>query len=825
MILRPFGHQVRLLDANQFAYRNTDCYQPSDLAFLEGEQMPRPVTNQLFSQVTTTKPEIFAERGLIVTRSYAETEGKPYETRQARAFATVLQQYPVVIRDGELIVGSKTVNPFGSPIYPEVSFEWLQDELDTLATRREQPFYVSEQTKRQLREQVFPYWRGKTVYAKLLEALPRQALEAHEAGVLFHYYLDRSIGHIVVDYETVLKRGFNDIRREIERELKSITSQERASERKAHLLEAAAICIDATTTFARRYAAEARRLAAAELDPERRNELVEIARICESVPAEPARTFWEALQSFFFVHLVLNLESNSYAISPGRFDQYMYPYYRADLDQGRIKKDFGMELLRCLWIKLNELTVVKSAGTAKQSTTYNDFQNLNVGGYTPDGDDAVNELSYLLLDVAAELHMPQPNLTALICEKTPHDFLLKSVSVIRLGLGQPALINDDVKVLVLLGKGVPLRDARSAAINGCVEISIPGKHHMASGGYLNLAKCLELALNNGKDPLSRKQLGPTTGDPTGFETFDDLLKAFHGQLEMFIELKVTYDNIARQIYGTYYPVPFTSMLMQDCLRRGLNFHDYGAVYNTPLICPVGIATCADSLAAIKKLVFEDQKVSMRELIQALHNNYIGREGEYLRQLLLNTAPKFGNDDDYVDDIAKDLVSTVCEILRKHHNAVGSSYAPNIIPTTTHLHFGSLTGATPDGRKSGNPLSEGVSPAQGRDMYGPTCVARSVVKLPLSRCYGALLNQKFNPTVLSGTDGIEKFASLWRTYFQLGGYHAQFNIISAETLREAQRNPEAHRNLIIRVAGYSDYFVRLNKDVQDEIIARTEHGSS
>jgi formate C-acetyltransferase len=779
--------------------------------------------NNLLNNLLNAEPEVFSERALIVTKAYKETEGEPYAFRQAKALAKILNGHPIVICDGELVVGSKAPMPLGSPIYPEISYEWLDEELDTLSIRGEQPFHISEEVKKILREKVFPYWRGKTVRARLVEALPKETLEAHEAGALFHYYLDRSIGHLVVNYEKVLQRGLNGVKEEIEKELENMNYEsDEGCYKKANLLKAMATCIDATISFAKRHAAEAERLATIEKDPRRKEELLEIARMCEWVPANPARTFWEALQSFFFIHLVLNLETNSYAISPGRFDQYMYPYYKKDLKEGKITREFAKELLCCLWIKFNELTVVKSGGTAKQSTTYNDFQNLNIGGLTPDGENAVNELSYLILEVAAELRLPQPNLVALISNKNPEDFLVKAVEVIKLGFGQPALISDEAKTLMLLDKGIPLENARSAAINGCVEIAVPGRHHMASGGYLNLAKCLELALNDGKDMFSGKELGPKTGGPTKFQSFEDLWSAFIKQIEYFVKLKVLYDNIAREVYGEYYPVPFTSMLVDNCIKKGKNFHQYGALYNTPLICPVGVATCADSLVAVKKLVFEERKLSMQELVDALKSDCEGQNGEYTRQLLLNSALKYGNDDNYVDNICKDLVVMLSDVMRKHHNATGSFYAPNIIPTTTHIHFGSLTAATPDGRKSGEPLSEGISPAQGRDINGPTSVIKSVTKLPLAKCYGALLNQKFNPTVLSGESGVKKFAQLWRTFFFLGGYHVQFNILSTETLKDAQAHPEKYRSLIVRVAGYSDYFVRLSKDVQDEIIKRTEH---
>jgi formate C-acetyltransferase len=580
------------------------------------------------------------------------------------------------------------------------------------------------------------------------------------------------------------------------------------------------ILVKAVMKFANRYGAEARKLAKKEQNSNRKQELLNIAKTCKRVPAYPAHSFWEALQSFFFVHLVLNLESNSYAISPGRFDQYMFPYYKKDIEEKTLTQEFAKELLCCLWIKFNELTVAKSGGTAKQSTTYNDFQNLNIGGLSPDGNDATNELSYLILEVAGALKLPQPNLTALISTKTCDNFLLKAIDTIRLGFGQPALINDDAKTLMLLDKAIPIEDARSAAINGCVEIAVPGKHHMASGGYLNLAKCLSLALNDGIDMLTKQQIGPKTGDPKRFKSFEDLVEAFTAQLEWFVKLKVDYDNIAREVYGTYYPVVFTSMLIEDCMKKGKNFHQYGALYNTPLICPVGIATCADSLAAIKKLVYEKRTLTMDELIPALKRNYEGQKGEYIRQQLLDGAPKYGNDEDYVDNIAKGLVITLSCTMKKYHNAAGSPYCPNIIPTTTHIHFGYLTPATPDGRKSRGPLSEGISPAQGRDINGPTSVINSVTKLPLAKCYGALLNQKFNPTIFEGEDSTSKFAQLWRTYFSQGGYHVQFNIISSDILIKAQKHPEQFKNLIVRVAGYSDYFVRLSRDIQDEIIKRT-----
>lgn len=778
--------------------------------------------NTLLSRLLDAKPEIFPERALAVTRSYARSDGLSYEMRQAKALADILNEAPVIIEGGELIVGCKTCRPLGSPVYPEIAYEWLEKELETISTRDEQPFFISESTKRLLKKHVFPYWQDKTIYSKLVESLPKKVIEAHDAGILFHYYIDRSIGHISVDYKKVITQGFKSIRQEIKNALKNFQHTNRMCYRKVNLLKSMLVVADAIPRFAKKYAKKARKLADQTKDNIRKNELQSISEVCSWVPEYPARTFWEALQSFFFTHLALNLESNGYAISPGRFDQYMFPFFKNDIRNGIITRGFAMELLCCLWIKFNELTVAKSTGTARQSTTYNDFQNLNIGGLTPDGENAVNELSYMILEVTAELRLPQPNLVALISTKNSESFLIKAIDVIKFGFGQPALINEEMKTLILLDKGIPLEDARQASINGCVELAVPGKHLMASGGYINLAKCLELALNDGKDFASGRYLGYETENLEDFRSFKELWDTFVKQIDYFIKLKVLFDNTAREIYGYHFPVPLTSMLIKECIKTGNNFHNYGALYNTPLMCPVGLATCADSLAAIKKLVFDEHEISIRRLVTTLKANYSGENGKFIRQLLLNRAPKYGNDDKYVDSLARNLVYELCALLAKYKNAANSSYVANFIPTTTHIHFGSLTAATPDGRKADEPLSEGVSPSQGRDVNGPTSVIKSVTKLPHEKCYGTLLNQKFNFSVFAGKESSNKFAELWKTYFTLGGYHVQFNVLSVDELKEAQKHPEKFKNLLVRVAGYSDYFIRLSRPVQNEIIQRTEH---
>jgi len=780
-----------------------------------------PRVQKLLDNYYAARPEVFAERAVLATEAYTQTEGLPILVRRAKMMWHILNGITVLIRDGELIVGCKTPAILGSPLYPEVASAWLEEELDTIALRDEAPFYLSDETKETLRAEVFDYWRGKQVYNRIMEVLPAEIQQATDEGLFFHYYLNRSIGHITVDYERVLKKGFLGLKAEVEDELKKIDYEKRGCLKKIHLLQAMSLCCDAAIRFAERYAEEAERLAAAESDPDRCAELERIAEICRWVPAHPARTFQEALQSFWYVHLILNLETNSYAIGPGRFDQYMYPYYRADIDAGRLTRAQASELLACLWIKFNELTVVKEGGTAKASTTYNDFQNLNLGGQTNEGQDATNELSYLCVDVIGQLKLPQPQIAALISVKTPDQFLMKACEVIRMGFGLPAVFNDDEKVQALLHKGKTLEDARLGGINGCVELVAPGKDNMASSGYLSMPKCLELALNNGINPLTGTQLGPKTGDPRDFTSFDQLMEAFRQQLAHAIELKTVYDGIARQAYAEFCPVPFTSLLISDCLEKGRDYHDGGARYNLPLICGVGTGTMADSLAAIKKLVYDDEKMSLEELVTALRANFAGYER--LRQMLLNRAPKWGNGDGYVDTLAHDVVEMFCDELEKHCNAEGVPYAANMIPTTTHIWFGSLNGATPDGRLAETPLSEGISPVQGMDTNGPTAVVRSMARLDHARCCGTLLNMKFHPSALRAEEGLHKFAHLIRTYFKLGGHHMQFNVISAETLRAAQEHPEEHRNVIVRVAGYSDYFVRLSRDLQDEIISRTEQG--
>ncbi len=768
-----------------------------------------------------SKPQVYAERALLVTEAYRDTEGSHPAFRRAEALDRILRQGSIMIREGELIIGSKTPTPKGSPLYPEFNTRWIENELDTLHVRDETPFYISDQAKEQIKQDILPYWRGKTVYDRIVEAAPAGCLEAmDEEGLLFHYYLNRSIGHITVNYEKVLQLGFKGIKEQVKTALKKLGPDSWDFLEKKAFYEALIKTANSTIVFARRHADLAEKEAAACSDLKRKDELLEIARVCRQIPENPATSFHEALQSFWFTHLVLNLESNSYAISPGRFCQYLYPYLQKDLAEEKITRDWARELLYTLWVKFNELTVVKEGGTAKGSNTYVDFQNLNIGGLTAEGRDGTNELSYMCLDALADLKLPQPQLSVLISRQCSRDFLLRAVEVIAMGTGMPAVFNEEEKIISLLDKGKSLIDARRGSINGCVEPAAQGCDHMASSGYVNLAKCLELALNNGRSMTTEKACGP--GQQRQLESMEDLWQALEEQVKKAVTLKHAYDQVARAAFAGHCPVIFTSLVMDDCIKKGKDFHQGGARYNLPLMCGVGTGTVTDSLSAIETLVFKEKIITFEQLLEGLKANFKGYEE--LKYMLLNKTPKYGNDIEETDLLAARLVRLFRSALSNLQNQEGVSYAANMIPTTTHIFFGDLTAATADGRNAGAPLSEGISPVQGMDRQGPTAVLNSIAKIDHASCAGTLLNMKFSPALLKGRDNQKSFAALIRSYLDLGGHHVQFNVVNRKTLLEAQQDPEKYSSLLIRVAGYSDYFVTLSREVQDEIISRAEHGA-
>lgn len=766
-------------------------------------------------------PELFADRALSVTRSDRETEGEPLVLRRGKMIARILEEHQVAVQDGEVIIGTKTRKPRGSPVFPEINCAWVERDLDRLATRSNTPFFVDDETKRILRGEVFPHWRGRQVADRLMDAVPQRMWRADERGVLYHYFRSRTIGHINAGYSKVLSKGFDLIRADAHRVLDAIPSSDPADIARRQFLESVLLVCDAVVAFAVRHAAAAREMAAREPDAARRDELRKMAAVCERVPALPARTFHEALQAMWFTHLVLNLETDGHAFGPGRFDQYLYPFYRHSIDSGEISQDQAQELLDLMWVKFDEITLAKDSGEAQTSSSYPEFQNLNIGGLTRDGQDATNPLSFMCLTALDHTRLPQPGLSAQISSRTSSRFLLRCCELLRLGLGMPAMFNSDVLVLGMVNRGKTLEDARASSLNGCVAGFCDGKDRMASSGYFNLAKCLELALNDGLDRLTGERLGPATGDPRRFESFEQVLAAYRAQVAHFVDEKVAYDNIVRDTYATHCPVPFTSAVIDDCIERSLDWHAGGARYKIATMSGVAVGTVADALSAIRTHVFERRTVTMAQLVDALDRNWDGCE--VLREALVNKTPHYGNDDDEADALAALTQRIFCDEVEAHTDVQGARYWVDLLPTTSHIALGEMTGATPDGRRAGTPLSEGVSAVQGHDRRGPTAAAASVAKLDHARTNGTLLNMRINPECLRTTEDLRKLAALIRGYFDQGGHHVQFNIVDRDVLLDAMAHPEQHRNLMVRVAGYSDYFVLLSPDIQREILSRTEHG--
>jgi pyruvate formate-lyase/glycerol dehydratase family glycyl radical enzyme len=767
------------------------------------------------------RPEVHPYRAVAVTRSSQETEGEPIAIRRGKMLRRILAEQPVTIQADELIVGMKTLTPRGSPVYPEINCTWVERDLDRLATRRDTPFYVSDETKRILREEVFPYWRGRQIADRINEAVPPEIWKADDRGVIYNYFRSRTIGHFQAAYGKVLTRGMEGIIADVERALARLDDHAPDFYHRQQFLASVIMVCQGAILFADRYAAEARRLARSESDPARRVELEGIAAILDRVPAKPAVTFREALQSFWITHLVINLETSGHAFGPGRFDQYMYPYYRYSIDSGEMTRAQAQELLDLLWVKFDEITLAKDSGESQTSSSYPDFQNLNIGGLTRGGRDAVNELSFMCLEALEHTLLPQPGLSAQIGSVTQPKFLLRCCEVLRLGTGMPAMFNSDVMVLGMVNRGKTLSDARASSLNGCVAAFCDGKDRMASTGYFNLAKALELALNDGVDRMTGERIGPASGDPRAFQRFDEVIAAFTAQVEHFVAMKVRYDNIVRDIYARHCSVPFTSAVIDDCIATATDWHAGGSHYKIATMSGVAVGTVADALSGIKKHVFDNRTFGMAELVTALDRNWEGYE--VMRQTLMNKTPHYGNDDTGADDLAVLVQDIFCSAVERYTDIQGARYWVDLLPTTSHIALGEVTGATPDGRKAGSWLSEGVSPVQGHDRKGPTAATRSVAKLDHARTNGTLLNIKINPQTVKTDRDLHKLAALIRGYFSQGGHHMQFNIVDRNILLEAMDHPERHRNLLIRVAGYSDYFTLLSKEIQREILSRAEHG--
>jgi pyruvate formate-lyase/glycerol dehydratase family glycyl radical enzyme len=778
---------------------------------------------RLRQQSLETKPWLSVERAKLVTESYQNSRAASDPMRRASALQYLMEHKTIHIGDDELIVGERGPGPKGTPTYPEICCHSLED-LAILNSREKTAYCVSEDARTIQRDEIIPYWRGRSLRDVLFAEMSPEWKDAYEAGIFTEFMEQRAPGHTVLG-DVIYRKGLLDLQADIEASLKRLdflNDPEAYSKQKE--LRAMSVAADAVMRFAERHAAKAKEMAARMPDPRRKAELERIADICHRVPAHAPRDFWEALQAYWFVHLGVITELNTWdSFCPGRLDQHLYPFYRQGLAEGTLTREAACELLQCFWVKFNNQPAPPKVGvTAAESATYTDFANINLGGRQPDGSDGVNELTYLLLDVIDEMRLLQPSSNLQLSKKSPERFLQRGIEIIRKGWGQPSIFNADLVVEELLRQGKSIEDARAGGTSGCVETGAFGKEAYILTGYFNLTKVLEITLHNGVDPRTGKKIGLETGDPKTFLSYDELFSAYRKQLRHFVEIKVKGNNIIERLYARYLPAPFLSLLIDDCIAKGKDYNDGGPRYNSTYIMGVGPGSCTDSLAAIRYHVFDQKHFSMAELLAALAHNFEGHEK--IRQLLWNKTPKYGNDDDYADSILVDLFNAFYDEANGRKNTKGGHYRVNYLSTTCHVYFGSVTGATPDGRKAWEPVSDGISPVQGADRRGPTAVLKSAAKMDQARTGGALLNQKFTPQLLEGEEGIDKLAHLVRAYFKLDGHHVQFNVVTAEILRAAQANPEKYRDLIVRVAGYSDYFCDLTQALQNEIIARTEHRS-
>lgn len=823
----------------------------------------------LIDELYRNDPQIETERACLLTESYKQTENQPMVIRRARAFEKIMNEMTLVIRPNELIVGNFAVSPRGVQIFPEFSNKWLEDEFESINKRTGDRFLISEETKKVLSD-VFKYWDGKTTQELATQYMYAETITAMDAGAFTvgNYYFN-GVGHISVDYRKVLQIGLKGIITEAATALVALDKGDPDAVKKSHFYEAVIISANAVISYAKRFAKLAQAEAAKENNTQRKQELLQIAKNCEHVPENPASNFWEACQSFWFVQAAIQIESNGHSISPGRFDQYMYPYYEGCVIKGTMSEAQAQELLDCLWVKLNDVNKIRDEASTKGFGGYPMFQNLIVGGQTIAGRDATNELSYACLTASAHVKLPQPSISIRVWNKTPQSLMEKAGEVTRIGLGMPAWYNDEVIIPALENRGVNLSDARDYCIIGCVEPQVGGKTEgWHDAAFFNMLKVLEVTLNNGMD--NGVKVGLETGELTSFRSYEELEKAYRKQMEWFVKLLVNADNAVDVAHGERAPLPFLSCMVDNCIANGKTLQEGGALYNFTGPQGVGVANVGDALMAIKTLVFEQKKLSLAQLKEVLSNNFghsqatgscninnataqselevlvsevvkqilaqtngvsadkaqvnnkASTEGEYIRQMLINGAPKYGNDLDEADDIAREAALIYCTEVQRYKNPRGGCFQPGLYPVSANVPMGLVCGATPDGRLAGQPLAEGVSPISGYDKNGPTAALNSVAKLDHHiASNGTLLNQKFHPSALSGQEGLANLSALVRGYFDHKGMHVQFNVVDRETLRKAQQDPERFKNLVVRVAGYSAHFVSLDKSIQDDIISRTE----
>ena len=778
----------------------------------------RRLRQQNFDTPTT----LSIERALIETAFYKKYYGTmPIAVLRAKNFYEICKKKTLYIGDDELIVGERGPVPKAVPTFPELTCHSVED-LHTLDTRELQSYHISQEDIDTYEKEVIPYWEGKTQRERIFNHVSKEWEEAYHAGVFTEFMEQRAAGHTAMDGK-MYHVGLLDLKKRIEDKIANLDYiYDPEATDKQQELEAMAISCDAAILFAERHAQLAEGMAAKETNPQRKAELLKIADVCHWVPAHAPRDLWEAIQMYWFVHLGTVTELNGWdSMNPGHIDQHLYPFYKKGLEDGTLTYDKAKELISCLWIKFNNQPAPPKVGvTALESGTYNDFTNINIGGVDRNGNSATNEISYMILEIQEELHELQPGLSIHIAENTPDEFLIEGIKVIRQGHGYPSVFNPDTYVQELVRQGKTLEDAREGGCSGCIEVGAFGKEAYLLTGYLNTPKILEITLNNGIDPMTGKRLGLETGDPRNFKSFEELYEAWHKQMIYFVNLKLSVNNYIERMFSLYAPATFLSLFIDDCIEKGKDYYSGGARYNTTYIQCTGLGTITDCFTTIKKHVFEEGKYTMDQILEACANNFEGEEK--MRQYIRNHTPFFGNDDEYADTIAVRVYNDLVDAIEGRPNIRGGKTYLNMLSTTCHNYFGSVCGATPNGRFAHFAISDGTSPAHGSDSCGPTSVIKSLGKLDQTKSGGTLLNVRFVPALLKRDEDLKKLASLIRTYFKFGGHHIQFNIVDTETLLDAQKHPDEYKDLLVRVAGYSDYFNDMTEQLQNEIIARTEN---
>lgn len=771
-----------------------------------------------------TEPSLSIERALIETQFYKENFGK-YSIPVLRAlnFLEICKQKTIYLGEGELIVGERGSSPKAVPTFPELTCHSIED-FHVLNTREMQRYTISQQDIDIYEKEVIPYWNGKTMRERIFGHVSKEWSNLYEAGLFTEFMEQRAPGHTALDGK-IYEKGMLDFKKEIQAQIDILDflNDPEATDKKEQF-DGMSISCDAVIVFAERHAALAEALAEKESDIKRKQELNKIAEVCRWVPANAPRNFWETIQMYWFVHLGTITELNGWdAMNPGHFDQHLTPFYERELNKGTLTREEAKELLSCFWIKVNNHPAPPKVGiTAKESGTYNDFTNINIGGVKRDGSNGVNEVSYIMLEIVEELHVLQPGNSVHISSKTPDRFLKEACKVIRQGHGYPSIFNPDIYIQEMLRQGKSLEDAREGGCSGCIEVGAFGKEAYILTGYLNVPKIIEITLNNGVNPLTNKQVSIQTGDPREFKTYEELYNAFLKQLNYIVNQKVLVSNYIDRMFAKYSPATFLSVVIEDCITKGKDYYNGGPRYNTNYIQCTGLGTVTDSLSTLKKHIFEDKTFSMEALLNAISRNF--KDEEIMRQTIINNTPFYGNDDDYADAIALQVYNDLFSAIDGQPNTKGETFHINMLSTTCHVYFGKVMGATPNGRLAYKSISDGTSPSHGCDTNGPSAVIKSLTKIDQVKSGGTLLNQRFLPSLLKRDEDIVKLGQLVRSYFALGGHHIQFNIVDTATLLAAQENPEDYKDLLVRMAGYSDYFNDMNADLQQEVIDRTENES-